>query len=268
MHALRIVALLAALAGCMWLGWEFIDRAIGPDADTQAEESDARASQIRNAGRAAIEERIKLAPEHADFYALLAREFPQDLTRMLNVFADRAAGASKLDTPDAYLAEALRIMRRTHGITAARASLAHLDRVFEAQGKIMGALSDADPRLCVDFLYGHATQAFFEFAARQRALVAEMALAGVEAMIDGRASTENRPPPGDADFLILERALQERGLSKVEIDALLDGKTPQSPIPDVALCRAGRIYIQTLRKLPDAARARIYALAVELLARS
>jgi len=268
MHALRILALLAALAGSVWLGWEFVARAIGPDAESQAVESDAHASKIRNAGRAAIEERIKLAPEHADFYALLRREFPQDLTRVLNVFAARAAGASKLDTPDAYLAEALRTMRRTHGVNAAWASLARLDRVFEAQGKIMGALSDADPGLCVDFLYGNASQAFFDFSARQRALVADMAVAGVEAMIDGRATSEDRPPPTDSDFLVLERALQERGLSRAEIDALLEGKTPETPIPDIALCRAGGIYVQTLRTLPDAVRLRIYALAVELLARS
>lgn len=258
MYALRILVLLAALIGSVWLGGGLIYHALWPD----------RADWQPSAQGAAIGERIMLVPEHAAFYSLLRQEYPQDFARILETLAKRE-DTPKADPRDAWFADALRLVRQTHGIAAARASLPRLDRVFEAQAKMMAALSDADPRLCVDFLYGHATQAFFDFAATRRALVADIAIAGLEAMIEGRAaSPESRRPPTDDDFAGLERALLERGLSRASIDALLDGKTPDPPISDSSLCRSGRIYVQTLRALPEDVRLRIYALAVELLARS
>jgi hypothetical protein len=66
----------------------------------------------------------------------------------------------------------------------------------------------------------------------------------------------------------LENALTKRGLSKVEIDALLDGKTPDPPLEDARMCAAGQTYLDVLSGLPEPARLRIYGLAVELMARS
>ena len=59
-----------------------------------------------------------------------------------------------------------------------------------------------------------------------------------------------------------------KGLSQAEIEALLDGKTPDPPLPEARLCKAGRVYLEMLKTLPEPVRLRIYALAVELMARS
>ena len=43
---------------------------------------------------------------------------------------------------------------------------------------------------------------------------------------------------------------------------------PDPPLADATICKAGQIYYQTLRELPEEARIKIYALAIKLLARS
>ena len=53
-----------------------------------------------------------------------------------------------------------------------------------------------------------------------------------------------------------------------KFDALLDGKTPDPPIPDDRMCAAGKTYLETLRQMPEDVRGRIEALAVDLMARS
>lgn len=63
-------------------------------------------------------------------------------------------------------------------------------------------------------------------------------------------------------------ALGDHGLSKAEIDALLDGKIPDPPIEDARMCAAGQTYLDVLATLPEVARMRIYALAVQLMANS
>ena len=77
-----------------------------------------------------------------------------------------------------------------------------------------------------------------------------------------------RTAPTEADFKALKSALVAKGLDKVEIDALLDGKMPDPPLADARMCAAGQTYLETLRALPEAARLRIYGLAMELMARS
>jgi len=95
-----------------------------------------------------------------------------------------------------------------------------------------------------------------------------MAIAGLDAIVDGQAKKNERQPPTDADFLLLEKAMAGKGLSQPEIEALLDGKTPNPPLEDARLCQAGRVYLEMLKTLPEPVRLRIYALAVELMARS
>ena len=57
-------------------------------------------------------------------------------------------------------------------------------------------------------------------------------------------------------------------VEKPIIEALLDGRSPEPAVEDARMCAAGRIYLETLRELPEEIRMRIYALAVELMARS
>jgi hypothetical protein len=66
----------------------------------------------------------------------------------------------------------------------------------------------------------------------------------------------------------LAAALKAQNLSDNQVAALLDGKTFDPPLPDTALCDAGRAYLHVLKALPDELRLRIYALSAQLLARS
>ncbi|HEY8579794.1 MAG TPA: hypothetical protein VIL72_07910, partial [Beijerinckiaceae bacterium] len=191
-----------------------------------------------------------------------------DYERVIDGFAKKAVADSRLESADYYLTETVRALRSRHGVVAARAQPAALQRVFDAQEKMLAALSDVDPRLCVDFLHGRASQAFFDFAAGARPAVTELARAGLDAIVDGRDSRIQRAAPSDGDFAQLEAALVARGLTRAEIETLLDGKAAEPPLPDVAMCRAGRVYLQALKTLPEDVRLRIYALAVELLART
>ncbi len=95
-----------------------------------------------------------------------------------------------------------------------------------------------------------------------------MAIAGLDAIGSGRAHKIDRQPPSDADFNELENAMKAQGLNESEIGAILDGKTPDPPIPDDRMCTVGQIYLKTLAALPEPIRLRIYGLAVELMARS
>ena len=109
---------------------------------------------------------------------------------------------------------------------------------------------------------------FFQFAAEHRALVGDLARAGLDAAIDGGKTKTERDPPTDADFQALEGALRERGLNEAEIATLLDGKSADPPLPDARLCETGRLYLAAMASLPEDARMRLYALAVGLMARS
>lgn len=274
MHALRVIVLLIGLAGSIAAGWWFIDMATQPEinpatgAPKRMEAGLPTERNLRPVGRDAVETRLHLAPEHAQFFDALKAAFPQDYERLIESFAARAVHTSKLESPDVYLTDAMRALRRSRGVLAARARPDLLERVFETQAKAMGAMAQIDPALCVDFLHGRASDAFFEFSASHRDLVSALAQSGLAAIVDGAAEGIKRPAPTDADFSLLEAALKEKGLGPNEISALLDGKAPDPPLPDAAMCRAGQIYFETLRSIPEAARMRIYALSVELLARS
>lgn len=270
MHVLRLVLLGIAIGVAIILGVRF---AGNPFATQQVatRQAPAPASIVVNlspeVARETVEKQIAAAPEFAPFFRTMRENFPADYERLLSGFSQRAQTAPA-QTPDEYLAEMLRGLRRSHGVLAAKASVSALERVFELQGKIVGALAQSNPQLCADFLYGNAPAGFFRFSASHRPLVAAMADAGLEAIIDGRSLNIERNAPADEDFTALEAELEKKGLGKSEIEALLDGKTPEPALSDTAMCRAGVIYFDTLRSLPADARLKIYALAIRLLARS
>jgi len=216
----------------------------------------------RAAARKSIEARIAQVPEYQRFFDRLRLELPSQYEATLNGFADRLVATGKEQSVDAYLSEAVRDLRQARGALAAKADGAALARIFDVQLAMLDALSKTDQRLCVDFLYGGASEAFYQFSAKNRQLAGDMAIAGLE------AKENTRQTPTDADFALLEKAMAAKGLSQSEIEALLDGKTPDPPLQDARLCQAGRVYLEMLRTLPEPVRLRIYALAVELMARS
>lgn len=238
-----------------------------PDAP-EAEEPRASAPQDRAEARARIEAVIAGSPEYARFFERMRKAFPADYDQAVESFsADRLAGKGE-QSVDFYLAEVVRQLRQSRGVLAAKAEAAPLGRVFEVQLEVLRAIAAKDKRLCVAFLYGGVDQDFHNFAAGRRALVAEMATAGLDAIYSGQSKKIERTLPTEADFRTLENALTARGLGKVEIGALLDGKIPDPPLEDAAMCQAGQTYLEVLRVLPEAIRLRIYGLAVELMARS
>ncbi|MEA2760327.1 MAG: hypothetical protein QOH65_2940 [Methylobacteriaceae bacterium] len=224
--------------------------------------------EARAAARKSIETRIAPVPEYQRFFDRLRLALPSQYEATFDGFADRLVATGKEQSVDTYLSEAVRELRQSRGALAARADGPLLARIFDVQLAMLDALSKTDQRLCVDFLYGSASEAFYQFSATNRQLASDMAIAGLEAIVDGQAKKNTRQTPTDADFALLEKAMAAKGLSQTEIEALLDGKTPDPPLEDARLCRAGRVYLEMLKTLPEPVRLRIYALAVELMARS
>jgi hypothetical protein len=218
--------------------------------------------------RLRVEKAIAAAPEYARFFARLHEAFPAEYDKTLDSFAERLRGAQSEESADYYASEAVRLLRQARGVAAAKAEAATLSRVFDVQLEMLRALAKEDKKLCVAFLYGATNQDFQRFAVGRRALVGDMAAAGLEAIVSGQTKKVERSAPSDADFQTLEKALTAKGLQKVEIDALLDGKMPDPPLPDDKMCAAGQTYLGVLHALPEAVRLRIYGLAVELMARS
>ncbi|QGM47415.1 hypothetical protein H2LOC_017935 [Methylocystis heyeri] len=211
---------------------------------------------------------ISTAPEYARFFNRLHEAFPADYAATVQSWKTRAAAGGPEESPDFYVSEAVRLLRQSRGSLAAKAEAAELEKIFAIQLEILRAVAKDDPRICVTFLYGGADRDFARFASGRRPLVGKMALAGLEAIASGQVRRIDRAAPSDADFQALETALAAKGLNKAEIDALLDGKTPDPPIADARMCAAGQIYLETLHDLPEPARMRIYGLVAELMAKS
>ncbi len=221
------------------------------------------------ATRRKIEARIDSeAPDYARFFERLKTVLPSEYDAVLDRFAKQSLAGADISNVNSLVSEAVRDVRLSNGVLAAKADGPALSRIFDMQLKMMQALAAKDPRLCVDFLYGGASQAFFQFSAQNRRLVSDMAIAGLDAIGNGRANQIERQPPSDADFNELETAMKAQGLTAPEIAAILDGKTPDPPIADDRMCTVGQIYLKTLATLPEPERLRIYGLAVELMARS
>ena len=275
MDKLRLVLLSLAAVVTIILGGNFLRHAVRSSAPVPTlEEAVPPVTDKRGGGeeiaaaRRAMEAKFAETPEYKHFFDRLNLAFPNDYAAMLENFAQRFLTDQSFAEVDVMMAEAVRSLRQARGVMAAKADDGALARVFEMQLIMKRALAAKDQRLCVDFLYGGASQAFFQFSAENRALIAEMAIAGLEAINDGQTRLTVRQAPSDADFQILEKALIGRGLSTPEIEALLDGKTADPPIGDARMCRDGQIYLETLASLPEQTRMRIYGLAIELMARS
>jgi hypothetical protein len=220
------------------------------------------------ATRILIDEQLARAPEFGKFFERFMSAFPAAHKRILDGFVDAALKGSRIESADLYLAQALRGLRSSHGVLAANASPQILERVFELQSATLRALAAQDPKLCADFLFGAASSDFFKFSASNRKLVAAMAAAGLDAIIDGKKNRIERAAPAPAEFEQLEAALRKRDLQKPEIEMLLDAKMPEPALADATVCKAGQAYYDALASLPDELRLKIYALAVKLLARS
>lgn len=272
MNVLRYVLL--GLAACMLvvLGWRLASvpgpgrppEAVPPEASAPARQE---ADQLA-AARKLVEDRLTEVPQFAAFYRQLDEEFPRAYASVVDGFSHKLASTGTLPTPDAMLLETLRNVQQSQGILAARASGAQLTALFDARLALLDALAPQDPKRCADFLYGNADLPLAEFSAQHRDLVAALASQQVAAMKDGQDRHMDRETPTSADFDLIAHGLEARKLSPDEISVLLDGKTVDPPIPDSRLCEMGRIYLQTLRDLPEDSRKRVYGLAAELLARS
>ncbi|WP_024881475.1 hypothetical protein [Methylosinus sp. LW3] len=226
----------------------------------------ARAPRL--AARERIEQAIAATEEYRSFFQRMRQAFPTDYAAAIETFAQERSVGADTASVDFYLAESVRRLRQSRGVLAARAEPLVLARVFDLQLDVLRAISAENKKLCAAFLYGGVDQDFHSFAARRRALVAEMAVVGLEAIASGQAKQLERSAPSEEDFRALEKALAARGLRKPEIDSLLDGKTPDPPFDDKKTCALGQTYLEALRALPEPIRLRIYGLAVELMARS
>ncbi len=274
MRNLRLALLgLAALAAIL-LGAGFLQRAIQGEKPPQAAPPSAAVTPPpeRNASlvepRRKIEASVAASPDYTRFFDRLRLVFPSDYDAILDALAQAATASGKEPGPDSIMADAVSALRKSKGNLAVKASDAALSQIFTYQLGEMRALAERDVHLCVAFLYGANSSGFLAFAADHRPLIADAAVSGLDAMNSGLRDQVQRSTPSDADFQALDKALTDRGMSRPEIEALLDGKTADPPIADERMCRAGQTYLETLAALSPAARARLYALAVDLMARS
>ncbi|MBM3609626.1 MAG: hypothetical protein FJX29_14470 [Alphaproteobacteria bacterium] len=273
MHLLRFVLLGIAIGVAAIMGWRYVDLSFAPapGANTSGQSARAPAARLEISppqARQRIEATLASASEYAGFAAALRENFADVHERALMSLGDLAHENGRIETPDFYAAALLRALRQSHGVLAARASDPALERIFALHANVLSALSKSDPRLCADFLYGKASNNYFAFAGRNRELIAAMAQANFDAIIDGRRENIVRDAPRSEDIGELETQLVRKGLGQPEIEALLDGKTPDPPVGDAAMCKAGAVYFETLRDLPPETRLKIYATVARLLARS
>ena len=126
---------------------------------------------------------------------------------------------------------------------------------------MLDSLAPLDPHRCVAFLYGMTDSSIADFTAAHHGLVATLADRTLDAIAD-------RVAPTAADLDAVATGLASFGLTPAEIGLLIDGTTPDPPIPDKRVCEIGRTYLDVLHGLPADSRERIYGLAAELLARS
>jgi hypothetical protein len=274
MHVLRVALLILSVLVAIGLILTYLRAGRPPDdapvaiaVPPEVDERQASPQEVA-AARGKIKETFASAVEYSEVINRLSTQFPADYEAFLGEVSRRSALAAEPPSADELVFDAARTLRASRGILAAKAGVAALDHVFELQRDMLRALALEDPNLCVDFLYGGAGEGFFRFSAQNRALVARFAMAEVEAIADGQAERIDREAPTRADLRELEDGLRAKGLETDEVEAVLDGKTPDPPIDDERFCRAGRIYLDVLAGLSEPARMRLYGLAVELMARS
>ncbi len=213
---------------------------------------------------AAFVEKLSRVPEYQAFFARFRVLYPAIYNAALREALARNIDKRK-NPADFFLAESVGTLRQNRGLDGAMASGAALDRLFDAHFKVMRALAATDASLCVDFLNGAPAERFVAFAGDHRALMADEAMAGLNAIDDGAQQKIARKPPNDQDFDDLEKLLRKKGLNKAAIDLLLDGKTPNPPLSDAQMCQNGLVYLAALKNLPAQPRMRLYALALEVM---
>ena len=274
MIRLRLVALCIALVLAAAFGWRLAGspgfglwRADVPPAPV------AITPRTPRTPRDAMMARLAESPEYAGYFDRLQASFPlahgQILTMLAHDFESAAAGGKPPASIDLQVFQASRMLRQSRGVLAAKAEAELMRRIFDAQASMMQSLaSDGEVKLCVDFFYGGAAQNFFDYLALHRRLSVDLALTWLEAIGDGKANPVMRPDPDDADFKLLEEALAAKGLPRIQIDALLDGKPLDKPVPDADMCQAVQSYLATLRALPQEPQIRLLARTLVLAARS
>jgi hypothetical protein len=268
MHNLRLALLGLAALVALFLGWTVAHQSARPADPTSAGTNETRTSPQQVAAmRRIIERAVTNVTDYAGFFSQLRVMFPAEYDSFLTRAAERAAANGQAADADALTIEAARDLRRSHGVLAAKADGPVLDHYFATKRALLEALAAKSQTLCVDLLYG-GNGDFSAFSRDHRGLFANIIEAGLDAIRDGQANQVERDPPSDEDFRTLENALRAQGVSNAAIGALLDGRAPNPPLDDDEMCQAGQIFLQTLAVLPDAARRRIYAFAVELMAHS
>lgn len=272
-NILRLVLLGLAVFAGIFTGAALLKKAIRPEPPSTSLTATASArpeGQVENieAVRRVFLNMLKGAPEYAVFFERLKADFPSEYESFLAAVAKRSAASGEMGSADLHMAEAVRTLRLSRGVLAAKAGEAALERIFELQRAMLKALAAKDPRLCADYLSGGEGSGYLEFAAQNRKLVAEMAVAGIDAIYDGESKRVQRDAPTVAEFDALEQLLGAKGLGSQEIGALLDGTVSNPAISDEKMCNAGQVYLETLATMPEESRLRIYGLTLELMARS
>jgi hypothetical protein len=268
MYILRLALLSLAVLVALILGWTLLHEANRPEKASSPVAEGRPSPRALAAARAKVQAKLAEAPEFFPFFDRMKDNFPNEYEEFITKASGRAAATGEAGSVDFLMIEAARALRSSHGVLAAKADQPALDHVFEMQLAMLRALAGKDQRLCVDFLFGGGSGDFLQFSAENRALFAAMATAAIEAINDGQIKQVEREAPTPEDFQTLEDQLRAKGLDKAEIEALLDAKTTDPTLNDLRMCRAGRIYLETLSALPEAARLRIYGFAVALMARS
>ncbi|MCI4677927.1 hypothetical protein K9U39_09325 [Rhodoblastus acidophilus] len=215
--------------------------------------------------RAALEYKLKKAPEFAPFLTKLRVLYPSDYDSAVKLALAQGV-ETRDDAPDMFVGLAVQTLRRNRGLMGAKAGAAALDKLFDVHEKVLKQLAATDPALCVDFLNGAPADRFAAFSGAHRALMAEEALAGLQAIDDGAHKRIDREAPTSADFDELEKLMVSKGVDKAGVTLLLDGKTPNHPMTDALQCQNGLIYLDAMKALPDQERLRLYALALEVMA--
>ena len=276
MNHLRLALLGLAAIAALILGAGFLERAFradkgaAPDVPSviSAPIDDPASPAVQTPIRRKLDETIATVPDYTRFFDRFRSVFPGEYNAFLTALATDVARTAVAPDADSIMTDAVIALRKSRGALASKASDEALAKIFVLQLAEMRALGKRDVHLCVAFLYGANGTGFLGFAADNRPLVADAALAGLDAMSSGRTDQIQRGPPSDADFQILDRALNAKGLSRPEIEALLDGKTADPPIADERMCAAGQTYLETLAGIDPGARAKLYGLAVDLMAKT
>jgi hypothetical protein len=267
MHILRLVLFCLSALAALGLGIALLKPASTPLIKVSQSERPASEEEIREA-RQEIEAELAGVHEYASVLERMKQAFPAETEAFLAEMAQNTAASGEMPSADAMIVQAIKALRVTHGVLAARAEAPVLDQVFVIQRALLHTLASDDQHLCVDFLYGGTNGAFFRFAENHRDLIATFALANIDAIKDGQERQIERAQPTAQDLQLLEDRMREAGLDTPAIEAILDGRIGEPPLEDERLCEAGQIYLDTLAGLPDDVRQRIYGLAAELMARS